>query len=112
MFLKANNVCFADYQSDGKCRHYVTNVNYYYLLIFTNILEESISDNIPRGKIVSELTRFSMEERADLPWEPPETEEAKMLSIAYHPSLYELSDSDDDSIQSLIVMLKQVSLFS
>ena len=53
-----------------------------------------------------------MEGRADLPWEPPETEESKMLSIEYHPSLYELSDSDDDSIQSLIFRLKQVSLFS
>ena len=84
----------------------------YHPIDFTNILEESISDNIPRGKIVSELIRFSMEERADLPWEAVETEEAKMLSIEYHPSLYELSDSDDDSIQSLIFRLRKVSLFS
>lgn len=46
-------------------------------------------------------------------WEPIESAETlpNDYSIS-NPSLYELSDSDDDSIQSLIFRLKQFSLFS
>ena len=54
-----------------------------------------------------------MDESTELP--PPETENAISISNEYsivNPSLYELSDSDDDSIQSLIFRLKQTILFS